>query len=115
MGNDATLVIDRDSWDLFPESENGQYRVSAMPRQFGHDSHEAHVKNWLDCLKTRKDPACPVETGRLAALYCHAGNTALRTASRLEWNEAGKNFGNNAAVNALLMPAYRNPWVLPKI
>lgn len=115
IGNDASIVIDRGSFDFFPEMQNGQYKVAAMPRQAGHDSHEAHVKNWIDCLKSRKEPACPIETGRLAALYTHMGNIALRTNSRVEWNEAGKNFGNNTAANKLLIPEYRSPWKLPAL
>ena len=113
IGNDASIVIDRGSFDFFPEMQNGQYKVAAMPRQAGHDSHEVHVKNWIDCLKTRKDPACPIETGKLAALYTHMGNIALRTNSRVDWNEADNNFGNNTAANKLLMPEYRSPWKLP--
>jgi len=115
VGNDATLVIDRSSWDLYPESSGGKYKVPAMPRQTGYDSHEAHLKNWIECLKTRKDPNCTIEMGRLTAIYTHMGNIALRTNSRLEWNESSKNFGNNPAANALLVPAYRKPWTLPKI
>jgi predicted dehydrogenase len=115
VGNDATLVIDRSSWDLYPESSGGKFKVPALPRQTGNDSHEAHLKNWIDCLKTRKDPNCTVETGRLAAAYTHMGNIALRTKSRLVWNEGSKNFGNNAAANALLVPRYRKPWTLPKV
>ena len=58
VGNDASIIIDRSSFDFFPEMQNGQYKVAAMPRQTGHDSHEAHVKNWIDCLKSRKEPEC---------------------------------------------------------
>ena len=115
IGNDATIVIDRTSWDLIPEMENGKYKTAAMPQQAGHDSHEAHVKNWIECLKLRKDPQCPIETGRLAALYSHIGNISLRTQSRIVWDETNKNFGNNTAANNLLMPAYRQPWTLPKL
>jgi predicted dehydrogenase len=115
VGNDATLVIDRSSWDLYPESSGGKYKVPAMPRQTGYDSHEAHLKNWIECLRTRKDPNCTIEMGRLTAIYTHMGNIALRTNSRLVWNEGSKNFGNNAAANALLLPSYRKPWALPKI
>jgi predicted PhzF superfamily epimerase YddE/YHI9 len=115
VGNNASIVIDRSSWDLFPEMQNGQYNVAAMPRQTGHDSHEVHVRNWIDCLRTRKDPACPIEIGRLAALYTHMGNIALRTNSKIEWNDTNKNFGNNAAANALLIPEYRKPWALPSM
>jgi hypothetical protein len=114
IGNDGTIVIDRESWDLFPEMNNGQYKIPALPRQFGHDSHEIHVKNWLDCIRTRQEPNCAIEKGRLAAVYTHMGNIALRTKSQLEWNETTKNFGANAAANALIAPTYRKPWSLPK-
>ncbi|CAN5215256.1 Gfo/Idh/MocA family oxidoreductase [soil metagenome] len=113
IGNDATIVIDRESWDLFPEMENGQYKVPAMPRQQGHNSHEAHVKNWIDCIRTRQEPVCPVEMGRLAAVYTHMGNIALRTQSQLIWDNPAHNFGSNTAANKLLLPSYRRPWNLP--
>ena len=115
IGNDATLVIDRSSWDLFPEAAGGKYKTPAMPRQMGRDSHETHLKNWIECLKTRKDPNCTIEMGRLTATYTHLANIALRTNSRLVWNEKSKNFGNNTAANGLLLPSYRKPWTLPII
>jgi predicted dehydrogenase len=115
VGNDATLVIDRDGWELFPELDNGKYKVPAMPKQAGRDSHEPHMRNFIECIKTRKDPACTIENGRLVALYAHMANIALRTNSRLEWNAATKNFGNNTAANALITPSYRKPWALPKV
>lgn len=117
IGNDATLVIDRDSWELFPEwdNENKKSRVPAMPKQTGAGSHEDHMKNFLECIKSRKDPNCTIENGRLVATYAHMGNIALRTNSRLVWNESDKNFGKNEAANALIRPKYRKPWVLPKV
>lgn len=115
VGNNATIVIDRSSWDLYPETSNGKYEVPAMPRQTGYDSHEAHLKNWIDCLKTRKDPNCTIEMGRLTAAYTHMANIALRTRSQVEWNGVSKNFGRNADANELIMPAYRKEWTLPKV
>src|SRR5215204_1794986 len=115
VGNHATLVIDRDGWELFPEMENGKYKVPAIPKQSGRDSHEPHMKNFIECIKTRKDPVCNIENGRLVAVYAHMANIALRTNSRLEWNHPTKNFGNNRAANALIAPTYRKPWVLPKM
>jgi predicted dehydrogenase len=115
VGNNATLVINRDGWELFPETENGQYKVPAVPKQGGGEGHEAHMKNFIECIKTRKDPVCTVENGRLVAAYTHMGNIALRTNTRLEWNNNTKNFGNNAAANALIAPPYRKPWLLPNV
>lgn len=114
-GNDATLVINRDGWETFPEMQNGNTKVTAMPKQSGGENHEPHMRNFIECISSRKDPACTIENGRLVAMYAHMANIALRTNSRLEWNETDKNFGNNAAANALITPVYRKPWVLPVV
>lgn len=114
-GNYGTLVIDRDGWELFPENENGQYKIPAMPKQRGSESHILHMQNFIECIRSRKEPACPIENGRLVALYSHMGNIALRTNSRLEWDEKQKNFGTNKAANALITPTYRKPWTFPVV
>lgn len=115
IGNNATLVINREGWELLPETQDGNYKVAAMPKQSGGENHEPHMKNFIECIKTRNDPVCPIENGRLVAVYAHMANIALRTNSRLEWDETNKNFRNNAAANALITPEYRMPWTLQKI
>ena len=117
VGNAATLVIDRETWEIFPEwdTEKKMSKVPALPKQTGAGSHEDHMKNFLECIKTRKDPNCTIENGRLVAMYAHMGNIALRTNSRLVWNENDNNFGKNEAANGLIMPKYRKPWVFPKV
>lgn len=117
VGNDATLVIDRGGWEVFPElSENGQtYKVAKMPPQSGRDYHLDHMQNFISCIGTRQDPNCTIENGALVASYAHMGNIALLTQSQLVWEEDKKNFGTNAAANALITPRYRKPWVLPKV
>ncbi|MET6996062.1 Gfo/Idh/MocA family protein [Chitinophaga defluvii] len=117
IGNDATLVIDREGWELFPEWDHQQnkHKVPLIEKQSGTDSHDLHMKNFIECIKTGKDPACTIENGSLVAKYAHAGNIALRTNSRLVWNSSSKNFGNVPAANALITPSYRKPWVLPKV
>jgi len=113
VGDLATLVINREGWELIPEASGDSYKVAAIPPQGGRDSHEEHMKNFLECIKSRQDPACTVENGRLVALYAHMGNIALRTGSMLQWNDQRKDFGSNAAANALIRPQYRKPWVFP--
>lgn len=116
VGNNATLVIDRGGWEVFPERENNFYKIPALPpRRNGKENHEEHVKNWLSCIKDRKEPNCPIENGRLVALYAHLGNIALRTQSQLNYDEISGTFGKNEAANKLITPMYRKPWVLPKI
>lgn len=114
-GNDATLVIDRGGYELFPENENGVYKVPAIPKRSGSESHELHMKNFISCIRSRKDPECTIENGRLVAMYAHMGNIALRTGTMLEWDSQQGNFKNNPKANALIKPAYRKPWVLPTL
>lgn len=116
-GNDATLVIDREGWELFPEwdNKNQKLKVAKIEKQKGTDSHDIHMKNFIECMKSRKEPACPIENGSLVAKYAHAANIALRTRSQLVWDNSQNNFGNNTAANALITPAYRKPWLLPAI
>ena len=115
IGDNGTLVIDRGSWNLFPEGTEGKTKIAAMPVQTGHDGHVDHLRDWLDCIRTRKEPACSIEKGRLAAVYCHMGNIALRTQSLLQWKEDSRDFGENRAANKLIRPQYRSPWMLPVI
>ncbi|MBS0001324.1 MAG: Gfo/Idh/MocA family oxidoreductase [Cyclobacteriaceae bacterium] len=116
IGNDATIVVDRGGWEIFPELENGRYKVPAMPAQGSRgETHEEHVKNWLECIKSRKDPNCTVETGRNVALYAHMANISLRSNTRVEWDPVGGDFGKNKAAMTFFSPEYRKPWELPKI
>ncbi|GHB61334.1 Gfo/Idh/MocA family protein [Persicitalea jodogahamensis] len=115
--DDATLVINREGWEIIPELSGDRlsYKVPPVPYQPGKNYHQEHTQNFIDCIKSRAEPNCPIENGRLVAACAHAGNIALLTKSQLNWNEAKKNFGDNAAANALITPKYRKPWVLPKV
>lgn len=114
IGNDATLVADRSGWELFPETGSNGYKVPAIPKQnTGGENHEEHVKDFLECIRSRKEPACPIENGRLVAMYAHMANIALRTNTRLDWDPLTNTFGSNRAANGLIAPVYRQPWKLP--
>jgi predicted dehydrogenase len=113
VGNDASIVINRDGWELLPETTGGKYKVPKLPFHEGGENHAEHMQNFIDCVRSRKDPACPIENGRLVAMYAHFANIALRTNSRVVWKEYTGNFGDNSAANALIKPEYRAPWKLP--
>ncbi|MBL7698530.1 MAG: Gfo/Idh/MocA family oxidoreductase [Chitinophagaceae bacterium] len=115
VGNNGTLVIDRNGWELIPEVDEGKYKTPAVPKSGGSESHELHMRNFIESVREKRDPVCTIEMGRLVAMYAHFGNIALKTNSRLVFDEQAFNFGDNSAANALIAPAYRTPWVLPKI
>jgi hypothetical protein len=116
VGTQGTLVVDRDKWRLFPESENGQYLIPAMPEQRGGGKDLAlHVKNFVSCIKSRNKPVCDVETARRVAVVSHLGNIALRTGRKVTWDASSSSFLNDKEATAMTRPQYRDPWKFPKV
>jgi len=66
--------------------------------------------NWLDCTRTRRQPACDVEIGCRSATLSHLSTIALRTGRTLEWDPAREEITNDANLNRWLSRPYRAPW-----
>jgi predicted dehydrogenase len=118
VGDNGTLVVNRETIDLYPEWDNTKKEHKTAEYQFrdGKESHGEHVRNFLDCIKSRKAPACTPEMGRATAIYVHAANIAARVGeTMLEWDDKKNLFANSKQANDLVKPIYRNPWTLPKI
>lgn len=71
-----------------------------------------HMRNFLDCVRSRQRPACDVEEGHLSTVFAHLANIALATRSRLEWDVNKDRVTNNRLANSLLHYEYRAPWKL---
>lgn len=85
QGTKGTLVIGE---PIFAEGERG-YRIYKEPwrdvenRTPIYKSEdglptEPHLTNWLDCMRSRKEPNAPVEVGHTAAAPCHLAIAAYR-------------------------------------
>ena len=72
----------------------------------------AHMRNFLDCIKTRNRPACDVEEGHLSTTYAHLANISLDTKARIDWDAAAEHITNPSDANTLLQYEYREPWKL---
>ena len=46
----------------------------------------AHMKNWLECCKSRKDPNSKIELGHQVITAAHLGNMAYRSGKRIYFN-----------------------------
>ncbi len=52
-------------------------------------SHVDHVRNSLDCVKSRKPPVSDVETAHRSTIAPHLANISLRTGRKIRW-DAGR-------------------------
>jgi len=120
VGDNATIVANRSEWFVNYEGGKGPREEGEEQKEMDKKSElkdmDVHIKNFLDCIKTRKDPNCSIENGRNVALYAHMGNIAARSGeARLEWDDNRNTFSNSQKANAYIKPEYRNPWKLPVI
>lgn len=54
----------------------------------GSDNHSAaHVKNWMECVRSRKQPNAPIEAGYRHSIATMMSNAAYRTGLRVTFDE----------------------------
>ena len=84
--------------------------VTLRDEQLLHKS-DNHQQDFLECVKSRQEPAAPIEVGHSSAALCHLGNIAVRTgAKRLSWDPAAERFVGNDEANRYLNCDMRSPW-----
>jgi predicted dehydrogenase len=71
---------------------------------------KAHVRNFLDCIKSRETPVSDLESGHRVVTACHLANIALRTGRKLTWDAARETIVADAEAAQQLERPYRSPW-----
>jgi predicted dehydrogenase len=118
-GSNGTLFSDRIGFEIFPELEpSGRASTSPLaPRMkrretSGQDATDVHVKDFIDCVRSRKKPAADVEIGHRAAIVAHLGNIAYRTGRKLRWDAVKEEILDDPQAARLLARKGRKPWDL---
>lgn len=91
-----------------PEMEDRESRPPGA--QGGLTKH--HMRNFLDCVRTRNRPNADVEIGHRTAVFCHLGNISTRLGRTLHWQADSERFDSDDEANRLLERPYRGPWSL---
>ncbi len=106
-GTKGTLFIDRGGFRITPQvmrqEEPNQppprpttdsrppgfyYTTAILPETSDtSEQHGPHVRNWLDCVKSRKRPNADIEDGHLVNTVTRLGNIAYRVGRTLRWDD----------------------------
>jgi predicted dehydrogenase len=73
------------------------------------------VRDWLDCIKTRRRPLADVEAGARSATVAHLGNVAYWNRRKLRWDPATSKLVGDEEAMAWLDRDRREPYRLPKV
>jgi predicted dehydrogenase len=74
------------------------------------DQLRTHVRNFLDCIKSRRQPVAELEAGHRVATACHLANLALRLGRPIRWDARREEIIGDAEAAKLLVRSYRPPW-----
>jgi len=69
-------------------------------------------RNFLDCVKSRKDCYFPPEVGQRCFTIAHIGNISMLSGRKLKWDPDNERFVNDEQANRMLSRAMRSPWRL---
>jgi predicted dehydrogenase len=74
------------------------------------EQYVGHIRNFLDCVKSRQQPIADLESAHRVATACHLANISLRTGKKLFWDaDKEEILGDPDAAQMLIRP-YRQPW-----
>ncbi len=111
FGDQGYIVIGNAKWRAYDNKKK------VVAEGGGNYDGTDHIRNFLDCVKSRQKPNADLETvGHPSSILCHAGNVAWRTGHRLSLDPVTEMFDNDPEANALRSrKEYRAPYLLPEV
>jgi predicted dehydrogenase len=94
------------------ESETPQFWTKSVVDKTGDARKQLkqHVRDFLDCVKSRKQPNSDLESGNRVATACHLANLSLRLGRRIRWDADKETILDDLQAAKLLVRPYRAPW-----
>jgi predicted dehydrogenase len=117
-GTEATMFLNRSGFEVFPETRRDDEgkdvaRSASMRMDEVDDGLLNHAGNMLECVRSRKRPACDIEDGLRSSATCLLGVMALRTGRRVEFDPVKLELRDpDPAARRLFGREYRSPWKL---
>jgi predicted dehydrogenase len=119
-GNPSIKFIGADGW-VGNQGWRGRLEASSdeiLNSEIGPDELHLYTnpagehRDFLDCVKSRKDPYFPVDIGHRVATVCHLGTLAVQLGRKLKWDPEREMFVGDDQANSLLSRPMRSPWTL---
>jgi len=91
-GDKARFDLGRESWALYPQSTEVDVKPSRERREPDtfESASRAHIRNFLDCVRDRREPNGTIEAGQYTNVVCCMAAESLRQRRRVRWNEDTK-------------------------
>jgi predicted dehydrogenase len=111
IGENGWIEVTRD----FFHSSDPKFKPPAATKTEGpYETRIPHQVNFIESIRSRKDPVAPVEIGHSSATVCNLGNIACNLKRTIYWDSSTQTFVNDpdGAATKLMQYDYRSPWKL---
>lgn len=109
-GMNGTLIADYGRCEIVPEGAMLR-DASAPPARI--PPSPGHEREWLDCVKSRKEPSCSVNYHWRVDLPLTLANLSYRLQRSVRWDSKAERVVGDARAARLAVPEYRAPWRFP--
>ncbi len=116
-GTKGTLLMDRNGWQVYPESVEKKPLIADPPKAKGSNAqmYVDHAAHWFDCLTSRKRPRSDIEIAHRTTTAVQLANIALQVQRRIVWDRQKEQIVGDPEANVLLGREYRKGWELPRV
>ncbi|MHC4430874.1 MAG: Gfo/Idh/MocA family protein [Planctomycetota bacterium] len=87
-------------------------KVKIKPTETSLGDSTSHHANFVECVRSRRDPIAPVEAGHTASNLGLLPEIACRLKRKLKWDPAREQFIGDRQANQMLTRPMRSPWSL---
>ena len=110
VGEKGKICVDRGRFKAEPESLAEGYKANTLPIKLYKSNN--HIVDFIQCVRSRRDPIAPVEAGHQASYLGMIAEISIKLARTLRWDPQKETFLEDAEANGLLSAPMRSPWKL---
>ena len=104
----SSLVVWRGGWTVRDAQGNEK------PKVFADFPHHDHIRDWIECIKSRQQPRSNIASMAQTTITCHLANLAHLTGEVIRWDaETMDVIGKTGKDQTPYAREYRKPWKLP--
>lgn len=107
IGSEGWIWVDRAG---FKAHDREIFRKEAGENETRLYRSRDHMADFLNAMRTRKDPICPVEVGHRSNSVCIIHHIAMKLGRKLKWNPADERFVTDDEANKMLDFRHREGW-----
>lgn len=107
IGSDGWIWVERGS---FKAHDRNIFREQLGAGDIKLYRSADHMGNFLECMRSRKDPIAPVEAGHRSNSVCVMHHIAMKLKRKLKWDPKAEKFIDDNEANKMLDFPHRKPW-----